>query len=90
MVHAGLQASFFHLVLSSEIQDSKVAAFLQPEGIMHVWIDGGITVSRFLEAGLVDDITIGSNLGFNSQVLFGCLKGIYRARYLSNCSAWYS
>ncbi len=31
---------------------------LHSEGVKHVWIDGGMTVSRFLEAGLVDDITI--------------------------------
>lgn len=31
---------------------------LYSEGIKHVWVDGGVTVSKFLEAGLVDDITI--------------------------------
>lgn len=31
---------------------------LHSEGTKHVWVDGGITVSRFLEAGLVDEITI--------------------------------
>lgn len=31
---------------------------LHTENIKHIWVDGGITVSRFLEAGLVDDITI--------------------------------
>ncbi len=39
-------------------QLTDLASMLHSEGIMHVWIDGGITVSRFLEAGLVDDITI--------------------------------
>ena len=33
-------------------------AKLHAENIKHVWIDGRITVSRFLEAGLVDDITV--------------------------------
>lgn len=33
-------------------------SMLHSEGIKRVWIDGGITVSKFLEAGLVDDITI--------------------------------
>lgn len=28
------------------------------EGVKHVWVDGGITLSKFLEANLVDDITI--------------------------------
>lgn len=31
---------------------------LYSDGIKHVWVDGGITVSGFLEAGLVDDITV--------------------------------
>lgn len=28
------------------------------ENIKHVWVDGGITASKFLEAGLVDELTI--------------------------------
>jgi dihydrofolate reductase len=39
-------------------QLTDLASTLSSEGIKHVWIDGGITVSKFLEAGLVDDITI--------------------------------
>lgn len=35
-----------------------LASKLHSEGIKHVWVDGGVTVSKFLEAGLVDDITI--------------------------------
>lgn len=31
---------------------------LQSENIKHGWADGGITASRFLEAGLVDELTI--------------------------------
>ncbi len=31
---------------------------LHSENISHVWVDGGITVSKFLEAGLVDELTI--------------------------------
>lgn len=31
---------------------------LHSENIRHVWVDGGITASKFLEAGLVDDLTI--------------------------------
>ncbi len=37
---------------------TELLAKLYAENIKHVWIDGGITVSRFLEAGLVDDITV--------------------------------
>ena len=39
-------------------QLTNLASMLNSEGIKHVWVDGGITVSKFLEAGLVDDITI--------------------------------
>jgi dihydrofolate reductase len=39
-------------------QLTDLASKLHSEGIKHVWVDGGITVSQFLEAGLVDDITI--------------------------------
>lgn len=39
-------------------QLTDLASMLYSEGIRHVWVDGGITVSKFLEAGLVDDITI--------------------------------
>ena len=31
---------------------------LHSENIKHVWVDGGITVSKFLEAGFVDELTV--------------------------------
>lgn len=43
-------------VLCGQLID--LAFKLHSEGVKHVWVDGGITVSKFLEAGLVDDITI--------------------------------
>ena len=39
-------------------QLTDLASMLHSEGIKHVWVDGGITVSKFLEADLVDNITI--------------------------------
>jgi len=39
-------------------QLTDLASMLHSEGFKRVWVDGGITVSKFLEAGLVDDITI--------------------------------
>ena len=39
-------------------QLTDLASMLHSEGVKRVWVDGGITVSKFLEAGLVDDITI--------------------------------
>lgn len=37
---------------------SDLSRKLHSMGFKHVWVDGGVTVSKFLEAGLVDDITI--------------------------------
>lgn len=31
---------------------------LHKDNIQHVWVDGGITASKFIEAGLVDELTI--------------------------------
>lgn len=31
---------------------------LHSESVKHVWVDGGITASKFLEDGLVDELTI--------------------------------
>lgn len=31
---------------------------LHEEGISHIWIDGGKTVTKFLEEGLVDEVTV--------------------------------
>jgi dihydrofolate reductase len=39
-------------------QLTDLTSMLHFEGIQHIWVDGGITVSKFLEAGLVDEITI--------------------------------
>jgi len=36
----------------------ELLAKLHSENIKHVWVDGGITASKFLEAGLVDELTI--------------------------------
>lgn len=41
---------------SGQLED--LPAKLHDEHVKQIWIDGGITVSRFLEAGLVDEITI--------------------------------
>ena len=37
---------------------THLISMLHSDGIQHVWVDGGITISKFLEAGLVDHITI--------------------------------
>lgn len=35
-----------------------VLSTLQSDGVKHIWVDEGVTVSRFIEAGLVDSITV--------------------------------
>lgn len=37
---------------------TRLIPLLDSKGVKHVWVDGGITVSKFLEAGLVDHLTI--------------------------------
>jgi len=37
---------------------SDLAAKLHTDGIQHVWIDGGLTISHFLQSGLVDKMTL--------------------------------
>lgn len=39
-------------------QINDLTSKLYSEGIQHIWVDGGVTVSKFLEAGLVDNLTI--------------------------------
>ena len=58
----------------------EVVERLANEGLRHVYLDGGITIQRFLAAGLVDDLTvtrlpilIGGGLP-----LFGALPGDVR------------
>lgn len=58
------------IVLSSKLRSAKnfaeifhgdvqeLARKLRAEGISHVWIDGGETISQFLQVGLVDSIII--------------------------------
>jgi dihydrofolate reductase len=42
---------------SSESPEELVAR-LADEGAQHLYVDGGITIQRFLEAGLIDELTI--------------------------------
>jgi dihydrofolate reductase len=37
---------------------SEIAAKLEADGVKHVYVDGGITVQRFLRAGLIQRLTI--------------------------------
>lgn len=66
----------------------ELLAKLHAENIKHIWIDGGITVSKFLEAGLVDDITvsiIAMVLG-SGIPLFSTMNREYKSRLISTQS----
>lgn len=39
-------------------QLTDLVSILYSDNSKHIWVDGGITVSKFLEAGLVDEITV--------------------------------
>ena len=39
-------------------EPKEIAAKLEASGVQHVYLDGGVTIQRFLRAGLVDRITI--------------------------------
>ncbi len=39
-------------------QLTELLTKLHAENIKRIWVDGGVTVSKFLEEGLVDDITV--------------------------------
>ena len=37
---------------------TRLASKLHAEGIQHIWVDGGLTISRFLASQMVDSLTI--------------------------------
>src|ERR1700722_18285928 len=67
---------------------TDLASKLHSEGIKHMWVDGGITVSKFLEAGLVDDITISViAMALGSGIpLFSTMSREHKCRLLSTQS----
>lgn len=61
---------------------------LHNENVSHVWVDGGITASKFLEAGLVDELTISviaMVLGFGIP-LFSKMNTEHKCRLVSSHS----
>jgi dihydrofolate reductase len=36
----------------------EIAGRLQAKGHQHVWVDGGVTIQRFLRAGLIDELVL--------------------------------
>ncbi|MBA2268268.1 MAG: dihydrofolate reductase [Nitrosopumilus sp.] len=45
-------------VTASKESPQDILKHLSDEGIKHVYIDGGITIQRFLSLGLIDELTI--------------------------------
>lgn len=69
-------------------QLTNLVSMLHSKGIKHVWIDGGITVSKFLELGLVDEITISviATILGSGIPLFNVMNREHRCRLLSTQS----
>jgi dihydrofolate reductase len=64
---------------------AEIVAKLAASGAHHLYVDGGITVRRFLQAGLVDRITITRVpvLIGDGIPLFGVLTGDVRLRHVA-------
>src|SRR5438046_3241189 len=64
---------------------SEIAAQLDARGIRHVYVDGGITIQRFLQAGLIHRLIITRVpvLIGNGIPLFGALHGDVRLRHVA-------
>ncbi len=69
-------------------EPAEVVAELQSRGIRHIYVDGGITVQRFLRAGLIDRIIITRVpvLTGNGIPLFGDLERDLQLRHIATRS----
>ena len=45
-------------VTHSSEEPAKLCGRLEEEGVRHIYVDGGLTVQRFLVAGLIDEVII--------------------------------
>src|SRR5271154_3746337 len=64
---------------------AEIVAKLAASGVQHIYVDGGITVQRFLRAGLVQRLTITRVpvLIGDGVPLFGALPGDIRLRHVA-------
>ena len=80
-----MSAAAGHPVEQMSGTPAEIAAKLAASGAHHLYVDGGITVQRFLQAGLVDRITITRVpvLIGDGIPLFGFLPGDIRLRHVA-------
>ena len=63
---------------------AEIVAQLAARGIGHIYVDGGITIQRFLEAGLIQRLII-----THVPVLIGSGIPLFGAsRTMSSCATW--
>jgi dihydrofolate reductase len=83
-----IPASFPKTVSCSSEAPEALVERLEAEGARHLYIDGGITIQRFLAAGLVDELTITliPVLLGEGRPLFGPVKKDIRLTHLDTRS----
>ncbi|MDA1257876.1 MAG: dihydrofolate reductase family protein [Chloroflexi bacterium] len=69
-------------------EPSELLAILERQGFKHAYVDGGVTIQRFLRAGMIDELTITyiPVLIGDGIPLFGALDGDIKVRHLSTNS----
>lgn len=80
--------SLSHLVSHSSESPQELCQRLGQEGVGRIYLDGGITIQRFLAAGLVDDmvITLIPVLLGSGKPLFGSLPADIPLRHVATTS----
>ncbi|HAZ7572161.1 dihydrofolate reductase family protein [Legionella sp. PATHC032] len=77
-----------HTISISNQSPSELVSELAQHGIQHVYLDGGITIQRFLQNNLIDEITITliPVLIGSGRPLFGFLENDIKLKHLSTNS----
>ncbi|HAT1658034.1 TPA: dihydrofolate reductase family protein [Legionella pneumophila] len=77
-----------HIISVSNQSPSDLVSELAHHGIQHVYLDGGITIQRFLQNNLIDEIiiTLIPVLIGSGRPLFGFLENDIKPKHLSTTS----